>query len=128
MLDRKKLAGILTEASWAGETLAYVAVGVGVNVRPPADVPDAAGLPGVSRLSVLSCVARAIRAAASAGGHLSQEELARYHRRDMLLGRRIRLPADGVVRGIASDGALLVETNGRIGSHRSGSIVLAEDM
>lgn len=128
MLDGKKLAGVLAEASWAGETLAYVAVGIGVNVRPPADVPDAAGLPGVSRLAVLARVVGAIRAAASTGGHLSEEELARYHGRDMLLGRRIRLPADGVVRGIASDGALLVEANGRMSSHRSGSIVLAEDM
>lgn len=127
LLDGKKLAGILTEASWGGETLAYVAVGVGVNVRPPADVPDAAGLPGVDRIAVLSRVVRAIRAAAAARDHLTGEELARYRARDILLGRRIRRPADGVVRGISSNGALLVESpEGRVSSHRSGSIVLAE--
>lgn len=129
MLDGKKLAGVLTEASWVGETLAYVAVGVGVNVRPPADVPDAAGLPGADRISVLSRVVRAIRTAAGARAHLTEKELARYRARDILVGRRIRLPADGVVQGISSNGALLVESpEGRISSHRSGTIVLAEDL
>jgi BirA family transcriptional regulator, biotin operon repressor / biotin---[acetyl-CoA-carboxylase] ligase len=129
MLDGKKLAGILTEASWVGETLAYVAVGVGVNVRPPADVPDAAGLPGADRISVLTRVVRAIRTAAAAREHLSETELARYRARDILRGRRIRLPADGFVQGISSTGALLVESpEGRMSSHRSGTIVLAEDL
>lgn len=130
MLNGKKLAGVLTEASWVGGTVSHVAIGVGVNVRPPLDVPAAVGLPEADRLSVLSCVVRAIRAAASATGHLSDEELARYRGRDILLGRRIRLPASGIVRGISSDGALLVEpaTGGALCSHRSGTIVLAEDM
>ncbi|MGH7639006.1 MAG: biotin--[acetyl-CoA-carboxylase] ligase [Gemmatimonadaceae bacterium] len=130
MLDRKKLAGILTEASWIGATLNYVAIGVGVNVHPPADVPEAAGLPGIDRLSVMSRVVRAIRAAAAARGHLTEDELARYRARDILLGRRIRLPADGLVRGISADGALLVESpaDGVVSSHRSGTIVLAEDL
>ena len=129
MLDRKKLAGILTEASWVGETLAYVAIGVGVNVHQPADVPDAAGLPGVDRISVLTRVVRAIRRAAAAREHLTEMELARYRARDILLGRRIRLPADGLVQGISADGALLVESpEGRMSRHRSGTIVLAEDL
>ena len=129
MLDRKKLAGILTEASWVGDALAYVAIGVGVNVRAPPDVPEAAGLPGVDRLSVLSCVVRSVRAAAATPGHLSEEELARYRSRDILLGRRIRLPANGFVQGISPDGALLIESpEQRMSSHRSGTIVLAEDL
>ena len=129
MLQGKKLAGILTEASWMGGTLAYVAIGVGVNVRPPPDVPEAAGLPGMDRLSILSRVVRVIRAAASVAGHLTEDELARYRARDILLGRRIRLPAVGVVQGISINGALLVESpEGRMSSHRSGTIVLAEDL
>lgn len=129
MLDRKKLAGILTEASWVGQTLAYVAIGVGVNVRPPTDLSEAAALPGIDRLSVLSRVVRAIRAAAAATGQLKEQELARYRARDILLGRRIRLPANGVVQGLSPDGALLVESpEGSVSRHRSGTIVLAEDL
>ena len=67
-----KLAGILTEARWSGSRLAWVAVGVGVNVIAPDDVASAAGLlPGTSRSDVLHAIVRSVRAAATTEGHLS---------------------------------------------------------
>jgi BirA family biotin operon repressor/biotin-[acetyl-CoA-carboxylase] ligase len=34
LLEGKKVAGVLTEAAWQGQTLEYVVIGIGVNVRP----------------------------------------------------------------------------------------------
>lgn len=128
MLGGAKLGGILTEARWAGPSLAWVAVGVGVNVVAPADVPGAMGLPvGVQRVDVLSAIVRAIRFAAAAEGHLSTDELDRYDARDMLKGRQITSPAAGRVAGLAASGALVVETALGLEQHRTGTIRFAED-
>jgi BirA family biotin operon repressor/biotin-[acetyl-CoA-carboxylase] ligase len=123
-----KVAGILTEARWAGSSLGWVAVGVGVNVTPPPDQDRATGLPaGVRRSDVLDAVVRAVRSAASANGELSAAELERYRARDVLVGRRITSPSVGTVRGIAPSGALLVDGARGPEQHRAGTIVLAED-
>ncbi len=37
---RRKLAGVLAEAHWQGETLAAVILGIGINVAPPSVPPD----------------------------------------------------------------------------------------
>ena len=58
-----KLAGVLVEARWRGSALEWVAIGVGVNVRPRGADPVVAGLDaGTRRPDVLSgCVARCAR-------------------------------------------------------------------
>jgi len=40
LLNRKKVCGILAEASWTGERLAALVVGIGVNVAPSSVPPD----------------------------------------------------------------------------------------
>ncbi|HVD60593.1 MAG TPA: biotin--[acetyl-CoA-carboxylase] ligase, partial [Gemmatimonadaceae bacterium] len=40
----RKLAGILVEARWRESRLEWIAIGIGINISPPADMPDAAGL------------------------------------------------------------------------------------
>ncbi len=113
VLPAGKLGGVLTEARWSGGggAPAWVAIGLGVNVRPPDEVPTAAGLrAGTHRVDVLSAVVRAVRAAAACAGHLSADELGRYRSRDVLVTRRIVAPAQGTVGGIAADGSLLVDT------------------
>jgi BirA family biotin operon repressor/biotin-[acetyl-CoA-carboxylase] ligase len=131
MLPDGKVGGILVEARWTGSALAWVAVGVGVNVVAPSmplDAPPAAGLrPGVQRVDVFRAIVRAVRSAAAAEGPFTDAELARFHARDVLRSRRIVAPANGVVAGITSGGALIVETSHGPEHVRSGTIRLAED-
>jgi BirA family biotin operon repressor/biotin-[acetyl-CoA-carboxylase] ligase len=71
-----KVGGILTEARWHGERLAWVAVGVGVNTIVPVDVPGAAALPShTSRVDVLTALVSSLRAGVAARGALTAEEL-----------------------------------------------------
>jgi BirA family biotin operon repressor/biotin-[acetyl-CoA-carboxylase] ligase len=121
-----KLGGILIETRLIGTSVAWVAIGIGVNVRRP-DVEGAAGLPdGVQRADVLSAIVRAARAAAERAGVLSPIESAQWTNRDILLHRRISSPAVGVVRGIDASGALIVDTDHGRELHRAGTIRLAE--
>ncbi|HYC49869.1 MAG TPA: biotin--[acetyl-CoA-carboxylase] ligase [Gemmatimonadaceae bacterium] len=127
LLGDGKLGGILTEARWSGTTLSWVAIGMGINVRPP-DVPLGAGLgDGVQRRDVLGAVVDAAAQATSAKGWLTADERTRYRSRDALLGRRITEPGRGVVAGIAESGALRVETGQGVTEYRAGTIKYAED-
>lgn len=128
-LDGRKLAGILVEARWREGRPDWVAVGFGLNVVRPADVPTAAGLlAGTSRVEVLEELLPALRAAAAARGALSPRELAAFAARDLAAGRACREPGEGVVRGITAGGELAVETApGVIERFRAGSLVLGED-
>lgn len=127
VLPGGKVAGILVEARWSGATPAWVAVGVGVNVRAP-EVAGAAGLPrGTDRVQVLAAVVGAVRTACAAGGWLTEDELRRYALRDLLVGRRVRAPAEGIVVGIASSGAIILRTAQGTEQYRAGTIQLAED-
>jgi BirA family biotin operon repressor/biotin-[acetyl-CoA-carboxylase] ligase len=128
VLRAGKLGGILTEARWSGATLAWVAVGVGINVVLPPDVEGAAGLrDGVQRIEVLTAVVGAVRSAAATRGELSPSEIDRYRERDALRGRRVISPSDGTVVGVAASGALLVETPAGREQHRAGTVRFAED-
>ena len=128
-LGRRKLAGILAEARWRDGAPEWVAIGMGVNVLPPADVPDAAGLRGgVSRLAVLETLVPALRAAAARHGKLDATELAALAERDVARGRRAIAPGDGTVEGVSAAGELLLRLpDGTLAAHRSGSLVFAED-
>jgi len=74
-IDRGKLAGILVEARWREQALEWVSIGLGVNVKAPENVENAAGLePGVERLDVLSELLPALRTAAQKTGPLRADE------------------------------------------------------
>ncbi|MGQ0642163.1 MAG: biotin--[acetyl-CoA-carboxylase] ligase [Gemmatimonadaceae bacterium] len=120
-----KLAGILIEARWREQRLDWVALGIGINVRPPQGVPAAAHLTSdTTRFEVLAELIPAIRAAASARGPLTPQELDAYAARDLARGRRCLTPAPGVVLGIAEGGELLVETATGRAQYLSGSLEL----
>ena len=127
VLGTGKLGGILVEARWSGSSLAWAAVGVGVNVVPPAGLARAARLPkDATRPAVLVAAVTGVRAAAARPGHLTPDELARFAKRDALRGRRIVEPLAGLVSGIAPNGALIVETRRGAERIRTGTIRLAE--
>ena len=124
LLRDGKLGGILTEARWSGSSLAWVAVGVGVNVSHPG-VEGAASLRrGTARIDVLRAIVGAVRDAAAATGPLMFPEIARYGQRDALRGRRITAPGVGEVQGIDGSGALLVQTADGLAAYRSGTVQL----
>lgn len=124
-VDGRKLAGILIEARWREGRLEWVAIGVGVNVLAPADVPMATGLDsGTSRIEVLTDIVPALRAAAAATGSLSETEMIEWNARDMARGHQCVEPARGIVEGISSSGELLVALADSVARFRSGSLVL----
>lgn len=128
LVGKRKLGGILVEARWTGETLAWAGAGIGVNMVAPPGVSDAAGLrEGVQRVEVLEALVRAIRSAASTAGPLTSREIDRYRERDILVGRDIVSPTVGCVAGIDASGALVVNTTRGLEQHRTGTIRLAED-
>jgi BirA family biotin operon repressor/biotin-[acetyl-CoA-carboxylase] ligase len=124
----RKLGGILIEARWRGERLDWAAIGVGINVRPPADEPGASALrPGVSRLDVLCAIVPRLRAAAASRGGLTPGERQAFEARDLAIGRRCVEPVPGRVAGIDERGALLVETTAGLVHARAGSLVFQEE-
>jgi BirA family biotin operon repressor/biotin-[acetyl-CoA-carboxylase] ligase len=133
MVGERKVGGILCEARWQGGVLAWVAVGVGVNVRNP--VPDELGQAAVSLAQVrpeitiddvLVPIVAALRRIDLQAERLSPLELNRFAERDWLSGREIGAPVRGRVRGLGEDGALLVQIADRSEIPlRSGSVELA---
>ena len=124
-VNGRKLAGILIEARWRDGKAEWVALGVGINLAPPADLVDAIGLrAGVTAPDVLAVIVPALRRAATRRGPLSAAELESFGRRDVAAGRRCSEPARGTVRGINDSGELLVESAAGLTPHRSGSLVL----
>jgi BirA family biotin operon repressor/biotin-[acetyl-CoA-carboxylase] ligase len=118
-----KLAGILIETRWRGSSPDWVAIGFGLNVLAPT-LETATGLAdGTSRIDALLRLVPALRAAAAARGHLSDEELAAWVARDVAAGMTTTAPAAGIARGINAAGELLIEEPGGIVSrHRTGSL------
>jgi BirA family transcriptional regulator, biotin operon repressor / biotin---[acetyl-CoA-carboxylase] ligase len=128
LLPSGKLGGILVEARWRQDQLDWVAVGVGINVRPPVDVAAASLRSDAARLDVLAALVPALVAATAATGQLTEEEVQEYGARDAVAGRAIVEPLDGMACGVAHDGALLVRTaDGEVRRCRSGSLRLRED-
>ena len=128
---QRKLAGILIEARWREGHPEWVAIGVGINLRPPASEPRAAGLtPGTSRDVVLEAIAPRMRAAAARVGELTAVEVDAFAARDLAVGRHCLEPVNGIVSGIDASGALLVTVASANGAAltavRAGSLVLEE--
>jgi BirA family biotin operon repressor/biotin-[acetyl-CoA-carboxylase] ligase len=126
-VDGRKLAGVLVEARWRDAVPEWIAIGVGINIRPPISETRAAGLrTDVRRLDVLDAVIPAIRAAANATGMLSASEITDYSARDLAAGRPCIEPVEGMVSGIDSRGSLLVAVGSDTVAVRTGSLVLKE--
>ena len=125
--DRGKLAGILVEARWREQSVEWVAIGLGVNVKAPENIENAAGLePDTELLDVLGELVPAIREAAQASGPLRADEREEFNARDMARGKACIEPAVGRVAGITPTGELLVALADSVIPFRSGSLVLRD--
>ena len=124
----RKLAGVLVEARWHAASLAWIAVGLGVNVVAPADVALATGLrTGTRRAEVLAALVPELRAAVALHGRLTVAELDEYAGRDLAVGRACTEPLAGRVVGLRADGALLVETADGLRGATNGSLTFAAE-
>lgn len=116
LLDDRKLAGVLCEGRWQGDTLQWLAVGIGVNVTneiPPELRGSAIALrdrlPGVRRLDVLDRLVPPLGRLGAGGERLSEGECAAFAARDWLRDRMLHAPAAGRAAGVRPDGALMVQ-------------------
>ncbi|HEX7337195.1 MAG TPA: biotin--[acetyl-CoA-carboxylase] ligase [Gemmatimonadales bacterium] len=133
ILDGRKLGGVLCEARWQGDTLGWIAVGIGVNVRNrvPTELAGVAvslahHRPDAVADDLADPVVAALRDLDLGAGQLSAAEMSRFARRDWLRGRRVTEPAVGTAMGIHADGALLIRPpQGPDISLRSGPVELA---
>jgi BirA family biotin operon repressor/biotin-[acetyl-CoA-carboxylase] ligase len=124
-VDDRKLGGILIEARWREQKLEWVAIGVGINVVVPDDMPSAGALDsGTSRVEVLTDVVPAMRDAAAATGALGDIELVEWDARDLARGKHCSSPASGIVEGITASGELRVALADSVARFRSGSLIL----
>jgi BirA family biotin operon repressor/biotin-[acetyl-CoA-carboxylase] ligase len=116
----RKLGGVLIETVAVGRRRMAV-VGVGLNLLPQPVRDVASGFASLSEIEPDVTPPTVLhRVALSLAQGLRQHEregfrpfVERYARRDLLLGRPVSTTApvlDGVARGVAEDGALLVET------------------
>jgi BirA family transcriptional regulator, biotin operon repressor / biotin---[acetyl-CoA-carboxylase] ligase len=134
ILDDRKLGGILCEARWHGEELAWVVAGIGLNVTNaiPAELAPGATrladrLPGIGPVSLEAPVIAGLRALDLSGDRLGPIELAALRERDWLRGRRLLAPVAGQVDGIAEDGSLVVrDAGGAMRAVRAGTVALAQ--
>lgn len=133
MLGGRKVGGVLCEARWQGETLGWIAVGIGMNIRnrvPEELSSEAVSLesvrPGASVEEVADALVPALRRLDLSAGSLSPQEMKRFAGRDWLRGQRIGQPVSGTAAGLREDGALLVQPpEGPEIPLRSGSVQLA---
>jgi BirA family biotin operon repressor/biotin-[acetyl-CoA-carboxylase] ligase len=132
LIDDRKVAGILCESRWQGETLQWLAIGVGVNVANeiPVDLADRAVAlrelrPSARRIDVLDQLVPALGRLTAHGAELTEFECAAFARRDWLRGRQLRTPLAGRASGIRPDGALLVDTGSGTTMVRDGHVELS---
>jgi BirA family transcriptional regulator, biotin operon repressor / biotin---[acetyl-CoA-carboxylase] ligase len=131
LADDRKVCGILCEARWNGNEVAWIAVGIGINVHGPLPVSirdHAAALSessaDITRLAVLDVLVPRI-CSICRQGELSTEEQREFERHDWLVNRRITEPIVGTARGVDTDGALLVWVGSRMERVIGGHVVAA---
>ena len=131
LLDDRKLAGVLCEARWQGDSPDWLALGVGVNVcnEIPAELAGRAVAlrefaPELRRVDVLDRLVPALAAVATGRPTLTEAECRAFAERDWLRGRDLRAPAAGRAGGLTPDGALLVEMGADTVAVREGHVEL----
>ena len=131
LLSDRKLAGVLCETRWQGESPEWLALGVGINVSNEIPVDLAARavalaefVPDLRRIDVLDRLVPALASVAAGRPTLTETECRAFAERDWLREREIRAPAAGRARGLTPDGALLVDRGGETVAVREGHVEL----
>lgn len=131
MVDGRKVCGVLCENRWHGDEVAWMAVGIGLNVHGPlppelADVAVAADelRPSITRVGLLEQLMPRLHGLAGTP-ELTADELARFAECDALMGRSILEPVSGTASGIDARGALLVRASDRTERVTGGHVVTA---
>lgn len=141
LIAGRKVAGILTEMEAGPSGVAFVVVGIGVNLnlRPEEIPPELVGRATslaiesdqeVDRTRFVECLARALQSRLTAFRHDGFAALrAEYEALHILQGREVEVAGGATLRGrvagVADNGALLVETaHGRVAVH-AGEVTLA---
>lgn len=135
---RRKLAGILTEASSGPEGLQCVVLGFGINLLPAAYPPEIAGRatslsaelgrPVDAGMLLAECLAALAQRVRELAEGESRGVLARWRELSpSAVGTRVECegaggPVFGVTAGVADDGALLVRIGDRVEAVRSGQV------
>lgn len=131
VLNNRKLAGVICEARWTGDSPKWVAAGIGINVHGP--LPSEIALEAVSldefradvtRIGILELLVPKLHSLPDLSD-LLDEERERFGRHDWLKGRRLRGPLKGSACGIDHEGALLVRTAQGVERIVGGSVVAA---
>jgi BirA family biotin operon repressor/biotin-[acetyl-CoA-carboxylase] ligase len=132
LIDDRKVAGILCESRWQGETLQWLGAGIGINVTNeiPVELGERAVAlrdlrPSVRRIDVLDQLVPALLRLTTHDARLTEFECAAFARRDWLRGRQLRAPLAGRAAGIRPDGALLVDTGAGTTMVRDGHVELS---
>ena len=132
LVHDRKIAGILCEGRWQGETLQWLGVGVGVNVANeiPAELAGRAIalqeiVPDARRIDLLDRLVPALLPLTTHHAPLTEFECTAFARRDWLRGRQIRAPISGRAAGVRPDGALLVDTGAGTTMVREGHVELS---
>ena len=128
----RKLGGILCESRWQGDRLAWMVVGVGVNVRNELPDPLAGSAILLADLGyrgtadeLADLVVTWVMAASEAQGPLDDAEMAAFTARDRLRGRELTGPEPGRAAGITRAGHLLVDRSDGTRAETVGSVTLA---
>jgi len=131
VVSGRKLAGVLCEGRWLGMATQWVAVGVGINVRTPADrdIDQQAAMlaefaPRITRVSVLERLVPKLHTMPHEPT-VMEEERERFDAHDWFAGKTVRDPLHGSACGIDGDGALLVRTSNGVERILGGSVVTA---
>ncbi len=146
LVDDKKIAGILVEAESVGDTIDHVIAGIGINVNgstvawphplngQAVTLEDVLGvdscmpdLQGFLLDSIETWLHRLRQ------GHRANV-LDAWRARDALRGRRVGIDPDGdfctkiigTAAGVDDEGRLLIDVDGEVQAHRTGSIVLMD--
>jgi len=117
--DGRKLAGVLLEAQVSGEEVAWVLLGIGLNVHRGAAPPDGADLEEFCQVSRVELLARVLERLEARYAQLCDPValLRDYRAKSYTLGQQVRVATvQGVIEGqasdIAPDGSLVVQSQG----------------
>jgi BirA family biotin operon repressor/biotin-[acetyl-CoA-carboxylase] ligase len=125
--DGRKVAGVLCEAEWARGELAYVVVGIGVNVRSAPPQLPATSLLAAGVHTTPALLRDRVRDELLAALTLAPDALrAAWVERSATLGRRVRVgEVEGVAEDLLPDGGLRVRLDdGGAADVRSGDVAL----